>query len=51
MSRCNHIHVQVNPDNGSGAPNNYTVPWVFKDIDGGVAKSAKFYDSKNVKKP
>jgi hypothetical protein len=50
MSRCNHIHIQVNPDNG-GKPNNYTVPWVFKDIDGGVAKSAKFYDSKNVKKP
>jgi hypothetical protein len=51
MSRCNHIHVQVNPDNGSGAPNNYTMPWVFKDIDGGVAKSATFYDSQNVKKP
>lgn len=52
MSRCNHVHVQVSPDNGHGAPNGYTIPWVFKDIpDDGVAKSKKVYDSQNVKKP
>jgi hypothetical protein len=49
MSRCNHIHIQVNGDNG-GAPNSYTIPWVFKDIpDDGVAKSRKVYDSQNVR--
>jgi hypothetical protein len=50
MSRCNHIHIQVNGDDGSGAPSNYTVPWVFKDIpDDGVAKARKVYDSQNVR--
>jgi murein DD-endopeptidase MepM/ murein hydrolase activator NlpD len=51
-SRCNHVHVQISPDNGSGAPDGYTIPFVFKDIsDPGVAKSKKVYDSQNVKKP
>jgi murein DD-endopeptidase MepM/ murein hydrolase activator NlpD len=51
MSRCNHIHVQLNPGTAAG-PSNYTIPWVFKDIPGnGVAKSKKVYDSQNVKKP
>jgi hypothetical protein len=52
MSRCNHIHVQVNGDDGAGNPSNYTIPWVFKDISGnGIAKSQHVYDSQNVKKP
>lgn len=51
MSRCNHIHIQVNPED-SGAPAGYTIPWVFNDVPGnGVAVSTKVYDSKNVKKP
>jgi murein DD-endopeptidase MepM/ murein hydrolase activator NlpD len=51
MSRCNHIHVQVNGDDGSGNPTNYTIPFVFKDISGdGVAKSKHVYDSQNVEK-
>jgi hypothetical protein len=51
MSRCNHIHIQVNPDAG-GSPAGYTIPWVYKDApDDGVPKSGKVYDSQNVKKP
>jgi murein DD-endopeptidase MepM/ murein hydrolase activator NlpD len=51
MSRFNHIHVQVNGEK-SGAPNNYTIPFVFKDAgDKGVPKSRTVYDSQNVKKP
>lgn len=50
MSRFNHIHIQVNGDNG-GTPLNYTIPFVFKEAaDKGVPKSRTVYNSQNVKK-
>jgi hypothetical protein len=51
MSRFNHVHVDVMPDNGSGTPNDYSIPFVFKDAsDKGVPKSRTVYDSTNTKK-
>jgi hypothetical protein len=51
MSGFNHIHIHVMSDNG-GSPNNYSIPFVFKDAgDKGVPKSRTVYDSANVKIP
>lgn len=33
MSRFNYAHIEVRPDNGSGPPNNYSIPFVYKDAD------------------
>jgi hypothetical protein len=47
VSRLNHVHVDIRPDNGSGAPNNYTIPFVFSEA--GVPTSQHYYESQNVK--
>jgi hypothetical protein len=50
VSRLNHVHVDIRPDNGSGRPNNYTIPFVFSDAGGdGVPTSQHYYESRNTK--
>ena len=47
VSRLNYVHVDIRPDNGSGRPINYTIPFVFSEA--GVPTSQHYYESQNVK--
>lgn len=50
VSRVNHVHVDIRPDDGTGNPANYTIPFVFREVDGdGVPTSTHCYKSANVK--
>jgi murein DD-endopeptidase MepM/ murein hydrolase activator NlpD len=62
VSRLNHVHVDIRPDNGSasltsspitiGTPQPYTIPFVFQEVGGdGVPKSNYYYESNNEKQP
>jgi hypothetical protein len=52
-AKFNMLHVDVRPDNGSGKPDSYTIPFVFGDDDvkgdNGVPQSMRYYKSDNQK--
>jgi hypothetical protein len=48
MSFHNHLHLHVVPDDGTGRPATFTIPFVFEDAGGdGVLKSTTWYRSGN----
>jgi len=54
MSFHNHLHLHVAPDNGSGSPAGFTIPFVFQEVSrlldtDGVCTRFNFYRSTNAK--
>lgn len=49
----NHLHMHVRPEQaGTTAPNSYTIPFVFDDVDDeGVCKALHWYESNNTRVP
>jgi hypothetical protein len=48
ISAFNHVHVDVRPDDGTGNPGNYSIPFVFSEVGGnGVPTSFNDYTSDN----
>jgi murein DD-endopeptidase MepM/ murein hydrolase activator NlpD len=47
VSRLNHVHVDIRPDDGHGRPNTHTIPFVFSEVGGdGVPTSQHYYESR-----